>query len=288
MTSAKRRKARQNWLNKARWPIIEKELQDPCPHIDIIVPKMSQQDLEDFREEVNRTISSNMKLIAPTHLQFGGQGIALIIMILGAVAITQDSPVVGAVLFLLGFFLVGLAFWYRDQLITRSWKKIGQSLHKYFQECSMKFPGVSYEFHVQGHHTRERENKRKHKKEQERSTVWYERYIVIYLPGDQNQYHEYVQDQRTVAEIIQSDSKAMNVRKTVIDGKAVTLPYWWATAKDKRGKTYYINNLKHRTQWNPPTQEQIEMETGELNEILAPPGAKIVDESSSEESSDEE
>lgn len=273
----RRRRIRQNWLNKVHWPIHDRQLGE-CPYQDKFESMISREKLAEFRDEVNSNIAITFKTIAPYKLQFGGHIVSLIILILGAVAVTQSDAVVGSVLFLLGLFVAGLAFWYRQQLLNRAWKKVGQYLHEYFKKFGEDTPGVSYEFHVQGHHSRKRaKSKKKNAKgkkgqKEERSTVWYERYIVIYLPGDQGHYHDFVDDKRTVDEIIAANSKTVETFNPVINESNIVLPYWWATAKTREGQVYYINNLKHRTQWSPPTFEQIEMEKAELNEVMAPPG----------------
>lgn len=272
MNIGRRRKFRQNWLNKVRWGIEDKKL-TPVPHRDRIVPMIKDEDLDNFAERCNEIMETEMKINAPLYLQFGGHVIALIVAILGAIALTESSAGVGAVLFVLGFLLFGLAFWYRDQLITKGWKRIGQQFQTYFKEFGQNTPGVAYEFHVQGKHQKHGER---------RAMILYERYIVIYLPGDQHHYHTYVEDKRSVPEILNSDSRPQNSFKPEIDDKPVVLPYWWATAQDQTGKTYFINNLKHRTQWTPPSLEQIEMEKAELEEVLAPPGNDSDDESEEE------
>lgn len=279
MSVGRRRRIRQNWLNKVHWPIHDRELDD-CPFQEKFESMISKAQLREFKQNVNDKIRLTFQTIAPYKLQFGGHIVALIVMILGAIAVTEADAVVGSVLFVLGVFISAMSFWYRGQLLKRSWKKVGQYLHDYFKEFGKNTPGVSYEFHVQGHHSRKRKNK-KGQKQEERSTVWYERYIVIYLPGDQGHYHDFVEDKRPVAEILAADSKPIETYAPVIDDKKLTLPYWWSVAHDRDGKIYYINNLKHRTQWSPPTFEQMEIERQELEEILAPPGTK-------EEYSDEE
>lgn len=276
----RRRRFRQNWLNKVQWPINDRELDD-CPYQEKFESMISGEQLKDFKDHVNSKIAVTFKTIAPLKLQWGGQVVALVVMILGAITVTEADAVVGSALLLLGLFIAGLSFWYRGQLIKRSWKKVGQHLHEYFKEFGKHTPGVSYEFHVQGHHSRKRLTK-KGRTQEERSTVWYERYIVIYLPGDQGHYHEFVADNRTVDQIIHGDSKAVDTYNPYVNDTAITLPYWWSVAHDRNGQVYYINNLKHRTQWNPPTTEQLEKETLELEEILAPPGTKHDDYSDEE------
>jgi len=277
----RRRRIRQNWLNKVQWPIKDRELED-CPYQDKFTSMISKDMLREFKETANSKISLTFQTIAPFKLQWGGQVVALLIMILGAIAVTESDAVVGSVLFLLGLFIAGLSFWYRGQLLKRAWKKVGQYLHEYFKEFGEKTPGVSYEFHVQGHHSKKRRSKKGDSKE-ERTTVWYERYIVIYLPGDQGHYHDFREDSRSVNEIIAQDSKAVQTYAPVINESAITLPYWWSVAHDRKGLVYYINNLKHRTQWSPPTYEQIETEKQELEEVLAPPGTGHDDISEDEE-----
>jgi len=274
MSYGRRRRVRQNWLNKVHWPIHDRQLED-CPYQEKFTSMISSDQLADFKDNVNSNITITFQTIAPYKLQFGGHVVALIIMILGAVAVTKADPVVGSVLFLLGLFVAGLSFWYRQQLLNRAWKKVGQYLHEYFKKFGEDTPGVSYEFHVQGHHSRKRhkqKNKKGKKNKEERSTVWYERYIVIYLPGDQGHYHDFVDDGRTIEQILDANSKTVESYNPVVNESNIVLPYWWATARTREGQVYYINNLKHRTQWSPPTFEQIQMEEAELKEIMAPPG----------------
>jgi len=262
MSRAKRLKMDQ-WMNKVNWPIENNELVE-CKQKSKICPKpIKEKDLDAFRDRVNEIIVTTLETSSPYYLRFGGQGIALIIIILGVVCMAEEEIVTGAVLALLGVILGAIGFWYREQLIQRAWKKIGQQLHPEFKKMGEKTAGVSYEFHVQGSH-RTKDNKRR--------TVFYERYIVIYLPGDVSNFHDYVEDKRSVAAIVKNDSRAVEERQDIIDENPLTLPYWWATGTAPDGKTYFINNLKHRTQWNPPTMDQIEMEKAELNEVLAPPG----------------
>jgi len=266
-------------MNKVHWPIMENEL-TPCQHTDKIVPLISEKGLKEFRHRVNEIIFTTLETSSPFHLRFGGQAMAMIVIILGVVCMSQEEYVTGAVLALLGVCLGLMGFWYRGQLIDRAWKKIGQQLADEFKKMGDKYPGVSYEFHVRGIH-RNKDSKDR------RGAVKYERYLIIYLPGDASNFHDYVEDKRSVASIVKADSSAIKERQDIIDENPLTLPYWWATAKTKDGKQYFINNLKHRTQWNPPTMDQIEMEKAELNEVLAPPGNDDDDdyETDSEESS---
>lgn len=266
-------------MNKVHWPIENNELVE-CKHTDKIVPLISEKGLKEFRDAVNQHIIVTLETTSPMYLRFGGQVLALIVVILGVICMAEDEVVTGAVLALLGVCLGVMGFWYRGQLIDRAWKKIGQALAAEFKQMGSQWPGVSYEFHVQGMHRTKDERK-------ERRTVFYERYIIIYLPGDASNFHTYVEDKRSVAAIVKSDSRAVEERQDIIDDNPLTLPYWWATGKTPDGKTYFINNLKHRTQWNPPTMDQIEMEKAELNEVLAPPGNDNEDdyETDSDESS---
>lgn len=267
-------------LNKVIWPLVDDHL-PRCPQEDKVPENViSRKGLKKFQEDVNEKISIARATTAPWHLQWGGQAVALIIVIIGVVCCTIDEYlVVGVALIVLGVLFSVVSFWYRQQLINKSWKRIGLELNSVFKQMSDDFPGVSYEFHVQGIHTR-----KNHKGKEERSTLRFNRYLVLYLPGDQSHYHDYVEDKRSVAAILDGDSKAQK-QKTDIVGEELVLPYWWATGKTRDGKTYYINNLKHRTQWNPPTVDQIEMEREELNEVLAPPGADRDDFSDSDEES---
>merc|ERR1711972_868723 len=51
----------------------------------------------------------------------------------------------------------------------------------------------------------------------------------------------------------------------------VKLPGWWQVQKDGEGRTYYINNFKKETTWDPPTERQIEEEREEMQAELPPP-----------------
>jgi len=271
-------KMRDMKLNKVRWPLIEDHL-PRCPQEDKIPENViSKRGLRKFQEDVNEKIGFTRATTAPKHLQWGGQLVALIIVIIGVICCTQDDYlVVGVALIVLGVLFSMVSFWYRQQLINKSWKRVGIELNAIFKQMTDDFPGVSYEFHIKGIHTR-----KNHKGKEEKSTLSYNRYLVLYLPGDQSHYHDYIEDKRSVADILDGDSKAQK-QKTDIVGEELVLPYWWATGKTRDGKTYYINNLKHRTQWKPPTVDQIELEREELNEVLAPPGADRDDFSDSDE-----
>jgi len=266
----KKRRRIRNLENKVRWGIKEGKLVDKLPKLKNLKNLISDSGLKEFQRHVNQIIANTHKRVAPLYLQFSGGFVALLIMILGAIAVSQDAAAAGVVLFLLGLLLGGAGFWYRDQLIRRGWKKIAQELKIYFKECRTRYPGAGFEFHQQGHHTRTIRGK-SNKKEQSMS-VWYSRYIVIYLPGDQSLWTDkYVEDNRTMKQILASNSKPVEMHKEFVDDEPVVLPYWWAMAKARDGKVYYINNLKQMTQWSPPTLQQIEIEKAELHEVLAPP-----------------
>jgi len=272
----------ENWTNKVHWPINSHDQLDNCPHLDKITSasSLSAEALENFQTRVNDIIIHQIETTAPWHLKYGGFIIAVLIMIIGVVCLSQEQYVVGAVVVLLGFcFAVG-GFWYRGRLIDRAWKKIGQALAKEFKSMGDKYPGISYEFHVQGHHKlnkigNERKSKKKKKKKKHPDSdarqQFFERYIIIYLPGDASHFHDFVEDKRSVAAILKGDSTAILERQDIIGGDPLVLPYWWSIGKTEDGKTYYINNLKHKTQWEPPKQAQVEQEKAELNEVLAPP-----------------
>merc|ERR1711879_978999 len=119
-------------------------------------------------------------------------------------------------------------------------------------------PGMQFEFHIRGHHHK----KKKHGKKEhtDRTSVWYERYIILTLPPEdlEDFYVGYSQPKR-------------QERKFQDDENSAVLPYWWLVGKDKEGRVYYINNFQKKTQWNPPTPEQIAEEKQRMNEILPPP-----------------
>merc|ERR1719242_248407 len=73
-------------------------------------------------------------------------------MIIGFVCLSQEEYAVGTVVVLIGVCFVVGGFWYRGRLIHRGWKKVGQGLAKEFKKMGDKYAGISYEFHVQGHH----------------------------------------------------------------------------------------------------------------------------------------
>merc|ERR1712037_128952 len=113
---------------------------------------LTAESLEVFRNKVNDLILTTLATTAPMHLRFGGFVIALVVMIIGVVCLSQEEFAVGAVVFIIGICFAAGGFWYRGKLIHRGWKKIGQSLAKLFKEMGDRYPGISYEFHVQGHH----------------------------------------------------------------------------------------------------------------------------------------
>jgi len=172
-------------------------------------------------------------------------------------------------------------------LIQRKWKKIAQELSSFFKEKSAENPGMQFEFHIRGHHSK----KTKDGKETERTSVWYERYIIMTLPSDD--FDDYVPpSKRASFRPMKGGSKGKystkesnnpedfevgysqperKERKFQDEDHAAVLPYWWLTGKDKEGRVYYINNFKKKTQWNPPTPEQISEEKSQMNKVLPPP-----------------
>lgn len=280
MTRAKRMRLQENWTNKVHWPINKNDQLDKCPHMDKITESsnLTKDALSLFRNKVNDMILTQLTTTAPMHLRYGGFVVAVLVMIIGVVCLSQEEYAVGAVVVLLGFCFVVLGFWYRGRLIHQAWKKIGQSLAKEFKKMGDKYPGISYEFHVQGHHrlnkietVRKKKKKKKHPDGGDARQQFFDRYIIIYLPGDASHFHDFVEDKRSVAAILKGDSGAVKERQDIVGGDPLILPYWWSIGQTEDGRTYYINNLKHLTQWEPPRQAQVEQEKAELNEILAPP-----------------
>lgn len=283
----------ENWTNKVHWPINAHDQLDTCPHMDKIIAgsNLTEDALTVFQDNVNDIIMHSLMTTAPMMLRYGGFVVAVIVMIIGVVCLSQKEYAVGAVVVLIGFCFSAGGFWYRARLIDRAWKKIGQALAKEFKGMGDKYPGISYEFHVQGHHKlnkigNERKKKKKKKKKDaeggDARQQFFERYIIIYLPGDASHFHDFVEDKRSVAAILKGDSGAVRERQDIVGGDPLVLPYWWSTGKTEDGRTYYINNLKHKTQWEPPKQAQVEQEKAELNEILAPPAESESDSSDSE------
>jgi len=269
----------ENWTNKVHWPIGKNDQLEKCPHMDKITESsnLTKDALSLFRSKVNDLILTQLTTTAPMHLRYGGFVVAVLVMIIGVVCLSQEEYAVGAVVVLLGFCFVVLGFWYRGRLIHQAWKKIGQALSKEFKKMGDKYPGISYEFHVQGHHrlnkietVRKKKKKKKHPDADARQQ-FFDRYIIIYLPGDASHFHDFVEDKRSVAAILKGDSGAVKERQDIVGGDPLILPYWWSINQTEDGRTYYINNLKHLTQWEPPRQAQVEQEKAELNEILAPP-----------------
>jgi len=270
----RRQQLKMKFMNKIVWPINSNDKKlERCPYPEKIVPMISAQDLEKFETIVNVTIETNLENVAPWYLQFGGFIIAVIIMVLGMIAISFDSVITGVALLVMGVLIAFVSFWYRSQLIKRSWKHISTDLQAYFKKCSLKYPGVSFEFHTQGHHQTAVKKKKgkKGKEEKERTSLWLERSIVLMLPGDQSLYHTFVDDKRTADEIVKGNTKPVDSFNAYVSDESVTLPFWWSIAKNREGKVYYINNLKQRTQWHAPTMEEIGMEVACLQERLAPP-----------------
>jgi len=285
MTRAKRMRLQDHWTNKVHWPINTHDQLEPCPSLEKITEgsSLTEEALENFRTRVNDLILTTLMKTAPAHLRYGGFLVAVLVMIIGVVCLSQEEYAVGTVVVLIGFCFVVGGFWYRGRLIHRGWKKIGQGLSKEFKKMGDKYAGISYEFHVQGHHKLNKignERKRKKKKKKDKGhhadtgdarQQFFERYIIIYLPGDASHFHDFVEDKRSVAAILKGDSAAVHERQDIVGGDPLVLPYWWSIGKTEDGRTYYINNLKHKTQWQPPMQAQVEQEKAELNEILAPP-----------------
>jgi len=154
----------------------------------------------------------------------------------------------------------------------------------YFKEKSTEKPGMQFEFHIRGHHHK----KKKHGKKEhtDRTSVWYERYIVLTLPPEDLE-DFYVPpskrasfrpaDKKNSGKETKEDFEVgysqpqRQERKFQDDENSAVLPYWWLVGKDKEGRVYYINNFQKKTQWNPPTPEQIAEEKQRMNEILPPP-----------------
>lgn len=291
MGRAARMKLQEHWTNKVHWPINKDDQLDTCPHIDKITggSNLTEKALKNFQNRVNDIIYTTLQTTAPWHLKYGGFIVAVLVMIIGVICLSSGEFAVGAVVVLIGFCLVAGGFWYRQTLIGRGWKKIGQALAKEFKAMGDKFPGISYEFHVQGHHKlnkigNERKKKKKKGKHSENDArqQFFERYVIIYLPGDASNFHDFVEDKRSVAKILSADSAAVTERQDIVGGDPLVLPYWWSMGKTDDGKVYYINNLKHKTQWNPPTQAVVDQEKLELAEILAPPRESDSESSDSE------
>lgn len=296
-----------------KW-IIESHELTKCPNKKAMLKFFNPSELENIQFTVDRTIQETVRKIAPVWLQYGGFILGVLIMIVACIVVTVPEEILGGLLmFALGVIVLGAAFWYRDQLHQRKWKKIAQELQQYFKKLSRRHPGVQFEFHIQGHHTKsddrdesysrssqssksgrskkerkqkkskkskksKRKQKEKQKKESIRTTVWYERYIMIALP------HEDYVPQPIVKEDRNNDHRIYDVEEQsdqgyvqnappapAAAGGTVVLPYWWVRSKDEDGRTYYINNFKKSTQWTAPSKEQIEKERAEMSSVLPPP-----------------
>jgi len=268
---------------KLEWPFNKNDELGPVPHKKRIlkaVTNIKSSDFKKFQEDVNDLVHITMKQTSPMHLRFGGFVIAVLLAILGVVCLSLEEFAVGTVVVILAVMVAGMGFWYRSQLVDRAWKKIGQGLTGVFKDFASRIPGISCEFHVKGTHTLNRKHRNDKKKKGDRA-VFFDRYIILYLPGDAKHFHEYTEDRRTTTQIVKGNSTAVNERHDYVDDAPLILPYWWAMKKDpKTGKKYFINNLKHETSWDPPTTEQIAMEREELGEILSPPADDSDEESS--------
>lgn len=259
---------------KVEWPFDKNDELGPLPHKKKILKALTNiknNDFKAFREKVNDLVATTMKESSPWILRFGGFIVAIVLAILGVVCLGLEYYVVGTVVVILAGMFAGMGFWYRGQLVNRAWKKIGTGLVGIFKDFASKHAGISCEFHVKGTHTLNRKA-RKQKKGKKQRNIFFERYIVLYLPGDASHFHEYAEDKRSVTQILKNDSAAIKERHDYIDDEPLVLPYWWAVKKDpKTGNKYFINNLKHETRWDPPSAAQIDQERMELKEILAPP-----------------
>jgi len=170
MSRSKRMRLQENWTNKVHWPINRNDQLDACPHMEKVVKgsSLTEKALNRFRDKVNDTISTTLQTTSPWHLRYGGFIIAVLVMIIGVVCLSQEEFAVGAVVVLIGFCFAAGGFWYRQRMIDRAWKKIGQALAKIFKEMGEEYAGISYEFHVQGHHKLNKiGNERKRKKKEE-------------------------------------------------------------------------------------------------------------------------
>lgn len=309
MSRAQRTIVQDNVLNRVKvyWPFNTNDELAECPHKDKVlnaVTNITAKDLTRFKDNVNTLAFTTMQINSPLCLRIGGFVVAIFVMIIGAICLSQKEVVVGALLVILGICFAVLGFWYRGRLIDRSWKKIGQGLVPEFKRMAKATPGISCEFHVQGSHRLNaqiptRKKKRRKKKglgdtidhteveEYMQNQALTHRYIILYLPGDASHFHDYVEDRRSVTQIVKGDSAAIQERVDYVDDTPLVLPYWWSMKKSPEdGRPYFINNLKHKTFWNPPTLAQIEMEREELEEVLAPPKADEEEDSSESEVDD--
>lgn len=263
--------------DQIKWNIEDEKL-TKCPkkakHL-LRKAQWTKNDIELFEREVNDLISETTERVAPYKLQFGGFILAALICIGATIVITVgDQPLGGLLLFALGVIVLGTGFWYRDQLMQRKWKKIAQELSTFFKQQSTEHMGMQFEFHIRGHHSK----KSKDGKKTERTSVWYERYLILtvptedYVPPAQRQSFRHGS---TAEEFEVGYSHPQTQQRKFIDdedpnGNSV-LPYWWLVKKDKEGRVYYINNFHKKTQWNPPTPEQVAEEMEEMSKVLPPP-----------------
>jgi len=283
-------------MSDVKWPIEETSLVK-CPDKKELLKCFNRDELELFERNVNMKIEETTKRVATPCLQYGGFVFGVLIMITACIVVTSDDDNVigGLLMFALGIIVLGGAFWYRDQLHQRKWKNVAQQLQKYFKEVSRRHPGLQLEFHIQGHHSKDirkvnnksnnKGKKNKHQKnknrKEERTVVWYERYIVLsipyddYVPSKEHQskdhnksYREYETEDVPSGGFVQN---APPTQQSVSGQGVVSLPYWWVRGKDEDNRVYYINNFKKKTQWKPPSSEQIERERKEMSSVLAPP-----------------
>lgn len=242
-----------------------------------------------FQFEVNERVEKTSQRVAPFHLQVAGFGVSLLICAAGVIVVTvgdgeSESVVAGLFLFALGVICLGAGFWYRDQLQKRKWRSIAHELQCFFKEQSVKYRGIQFEFHIRGHH--HRINKRTKKKE--RTALYHEKYILLTLPeqeftptleGIGRRMSFKPAETGAVGSVDAYDVGYSNPKRSErkftredegTDEKLV-LPFWYLTAQDAEGRTYYINNFKKTTQWKPPTPAQVAEEKEAMKSILPPP-----------------
>eukprot|EP00492_Amphilonche_elongata_P004753 TRINITY_DN5118_c0_g1_i1.p1 TRINITY_DN5118_c0_g1~~TRINITY_DN5118_c0_g1_i1.p1 ORF type:complete len:89 (-),score=14.35 TRINITY_DN5118_c0_g1_i1:29-295(-) len=85
------------------------------------------------------------------HLRYGGFVVAVLVMIIGVVCLSQEEYAVGAVVVLLGFLLRCSWFLVSGPIDSPSMEEDRTIFGKGFKKMGDKYPGISYEFHVQGH-----------------------------------------------------------------------------------------------------------------------------------------
>ena len=78
---------------------------------------IEEEALENFRIRVNDQIFHQLATTAPWHLKYGGFIIAVLVMIIGVVCLSQEEYAVGSVVVLLGFCFSAGGFWYRGSII---------------------------------------------------------------------------------------------------------------------------------------------------------------------------